>query len=670
MIDRNDMKNLKSEEEIINTKIENNNIFHNACIIGDKKRILEILNNYPHLYKLSNIDGNNCILLLIKSGFYDIAKDIINKNRDILKLLDNSGNTIIQNTINKDFLDYLIDICPLEILNNININGTETPLVYLFLLLKKDREYLKLIKKLISKGINLNIPLEYLPLCNAIDNNDEELFNLLINEKNIDLNLFDNYNRTPLICAIERNNEKFIIKLVEKGANINLIDNYRERLPINVIIKNRNPKLFELFMKFNPDLTIIDNKMNTPLHYLIYSNNKYKWINNNSLLKILNKENLNVKNLKGLTVKDLINSYNKKNNNIKKVNKEKNKEEDKLEKEKKKEIKEMKDMKDMKEEMNEEIKIDKKGNLVLPKTIKINYGLFNADSVHSFIYMYYLINKYKSLFMPFQFSLDIKKENELYEMRLYNEYKSEYGETIMDYLVNIYSKYFYELLPYIIIWRNKEIYYINKDLELYVKKILSNKRIKFIMLKITLLVSSNVSHANILIYDIKNNNVYRFDPYGEFNSNDVDILDNKLEEIFMRVNKGIKYYSPKKYMGDYKYQLMSGDLYYKNRNLGDPGGYCLAWTIFFVELIIKNNKKDIKDIIKDSFREILNYNENLLSFIRNYAFYLNKEKDKIMKKINIDYINIYKNNYKEDKLNKIFGYINNYLYSIYSFWTK
>lgn len=76
-----------------------------------------------------------------------------------------------------------------------------------------------IIKYLIKHGANVNGDKKQIPppLILAIDNNNEELFDLLI-ENNADVNItFDDW--SALHNAAERGSEKFTKILIEKGAN-------------------------------------------------------------------------------------------------------------------------------------------------------------------------------------------------------------------------------------------------------------------------------------------------------------------------------------------------------------------------------------------------------------------------------------------------------------------
>jgi len=84
----------------------------------------------------------------------------------------------------------------------------------------------ELVKYLIEKGANIN-PADiqgYTPLILAVQSNNQAVINLLI-EKGADLNSRDVYGYTPLIWALSSGYPEMARVLMEKGADVNIADN-------------------------------------------------------------------------------------------------------------------------------------------------------------------------------------------------------------------------------------------------------------------------------------------------------------------------------------------------------------------------------------------------------------------------------------------------------------
>ena len=119
------------------------------------------------------------------------------------------------------------------------------------------------------------------------------------------------------------------------------------------------------------------------------------------------------------------------------------------------------------------------------------------------------------------------------------------------------------------------------------------------------------------------------------------------------------------------FQTRSNDVNAFNKTYGDPFGYCLAWCYLYLEIrLIINNKNDINpiDIINNY---IINKfkNDNIvdniyISFIRYYAVGLDRQKNALLKKYNIDPSIVYHNNIDNKKYSIIINKLNNELINI------
>jgi hypothetical protein len=300
-------------------------------------------------------------------------------------------------------------------------------------------------------------------------------------------------------------------------------------------------------------------------------------------------------------------------------------------------------------------------NMISHKTK--NFGLFNANMIHYMLYLKYLLNKYKQLFVPVRDFSEKKKIRDLFFFDLLAYELSDKHKMIIKN-VNLYMHYFYSYLPHNIYWIDEDQKYISPELVDILKT--HNKTVdindqRFVMLKITIVVSENLLHANSLIYDRLNKEAWRFEPYGITNiSNDQKnsaSMDNNLESILTSIYGKIKYYDPDSYLRGLNFQLVDGENYDDSKNLGDPGGYCLAWSLWFIDVVLAHSDKTVKYIMQNFFdrkniNQILSEEEGdkeyiisdnyYLDFIRRYAHKLDNEKNKILISIGIKKYNFYK----------------------------
>ena len=129
----------------------------------------------------------------------------------------------------------------------------------------------------------------------------------------------------------------------------------------------------------------------------------------------------------------------------------------------------------------------------------------------------------------------------------------------------------------------------------------------------------------------------------------------------------LRYIKPSDYNTDIGIQTVSNEYSMQTKKLGDPGGFCLAWVYWYLEMRITNSELDPIEILKKTYNEIINDNvmENkknnsskngddlFINYIRNYSARLDKEKNKILLQSKIDNEDIYKVVFKNNDMKKI-----------------
>lgn len=300
---------------------------------------------------------------------------------------------------------------------------------------------------------------------------------------------------------------------------------------------------------------------------------------------------------------------------------------------------------------------------------EVNYGKFNSDTIHSIIYTLCMLEKYDNLCIPFQYYNNDKFMNDklLNEINLYKTLE----DTIIFDIVDIYTNLFYEIVPYLMLWNGPTKYYYHRNLNFYLKKCFLMDKIRFICIKLTLIPSYIGTHANILIFDKKTKILERFEPYGIIPFLEIEKLDKmigkKIIKYFEEYYGPVTYLAPKDYMQNINFQMISNDADINVKKLGDPAGYCLAWTFWYLELRINNPDIHPKKLVKyafDAIRVIAKENNDkvdgetiFIDFIRNYSSKLDVKKNSFLCNAGIKEKNIYNITIKKNDRKKIMSYI-------------
>ena len=164
------------------------------------------------------------------------------------------------------------------------------------------------------------------------------------------------------------------------------------------------------------------------------------------------------------------------------------------------------------------------------------------------------------------------------------------------------------------------------------------------------------SHANYLIYDVKKNIVERFEPHGSttppgLNYNP-DLLDDLLISRFKLINENITYIKPSQYLPKIGFQLL--DIFETSKKkIGDPGGFCGLWAIWYVDMRLTYSYLDPKTCVYKLIKYIKSQNISVKNMIRNYAVHIIKNRDEILNFANIDINDWLNDNYTDEHLNLI-----------------
>jgi hypothetical protein len=613
IIDLVKIANLKTLDELKKYPLNepyfyDNYLFHYLITTNN----LNTLKLYNFPIQIINEDGYNGFMLASKYNYYNIMDylllkyskyvNVTNKfNENMLHFLDPTldkySNFIIKNKHKLIKLYYSYDVnnvCPLDYLfsegsidnilkinNKINFNYnnyTKTP--YHFNLI--------LNKSLTSKDIIRILQLLY--------KKDKNIFSYIDNEGN------------NILFPIVLNGQFKLLKYINdlnKNHNIIKFDYYT---PINTfhifkiayskgIVSNNYQMadyiLSSIIQKHNFEET--DKYGNNFAHFILSSRIKNKKGNRKIEEKILKKykewDNVNVRNE---TPRILINkigsnykkflTYNNKSYKGKKTSK-----------------------KNSKSPVKKDIDLDEN------KYEYSHSNKFQARFADIAIFFNYIKNKYSNIYIP--------SYDGIYDSKDINE----------DIIFPDRLLYKYNNFPWLLVWNNKNNYFIHPKLNMLINK--NKKKYDLAILLLSMRLPNGGLHATLVIYDFKRNIIERFDPYGN-----TTLLDKDIDVVFkkeLKYGKNVKYCDTSCYFPVAGFQTISNEENMYNQKMGDFGGYCLAWCLWYIEHRLKNLKINPKILVRKTLNKLMIMKLKPDEYIRNYANNINNIRVKYMKNIGI-----------------------------------
>lgn len=131
-------------------------------------------------------------------------------------------------------------------------------------------------------------------------------------------------------------------------------------------------------------------------------------------------------------------------------------------------------------------------------------------------------------------------------------------------------------------------------------------------------MNSSSGHANMLIFNNKYKTIEHFEPHGEKS----DILIKEINMIGNLINyKIVDFVCP-------NIQQLQMD---ENEELkNDPGGFCLAWSLWYTDIRLSQPDKSVQEIINEEFKN-LQKQKSFTTFIRSYSKFILKMQNEIQK---------------------------------------
>lgn len=481
---------------------------------------------------------------------------------------------------------------------------------------------IELINWLFDSGANYLYATWTSPLIRAITNNLDQVVKQLLDYKDIHklVNTFDSNKWLPAHhIFVSKSNISLELKskILDLTSNLNS-QNINGNTPIHMMFSNDNWEDYSNILKTKPIDIYIKNKVDQmPLEYFINTKPSDKSIQ--KLVKLISQSvltNTSKLSYKGVKLSRLSKSKQTKlyNITVKCLG-----------------SKTAKCIKEIKTKTN-----TPESNIKLIMGDRIDYNLFISRDVDSYVYLLYFLEKYKIGILPSS-KLDIKITN------------LEIGK-IINFYTSVASKY-PNLMGLSIFWHDASNYSIPTNLVKSIKK--SSQNIIFIFVTI---INQLVDHANCLIIDKTKRYIIHFEPYGQNEKLAHKELDIKCKELFKPLK--YKYWSPSDYLNTNSFQMLSNESNTLETKMGDIGGFCLAWALWFFELYLRNIKSEPSELVEKSINKIINLKYSVLEYIRFYANKLRKYHIKYLRRIKYPAEKIFNINTTNEEKNYIYQSIN------------
>ena len=210
-----------------------------------------------------------------------------------------------------------------------------------------------------------------------------------------------------------------------------------------------------------------------------------------------------------------------------------------------------------------------------------------------------------------------------------------------------------DLLNFEIVWIDYKLYMIDNFADLFNK--CSKSATRWIIIPIGIEMKTG-SHANYLIYDKNIKEIERFEPHGGttpigFNYNSKQ-LDDILDRYFTSIDQNIKYIRPETYIPKIGFQMMDSQEE-RTYRIGDPGGFCALWSIWYVDQRLEYPHYSRDKLIKLLFSNIHEKGIKYRNLIRNYSRNIIRERDDVLASVGLsinDWLNERYSNQTLDEL--------------------
>ena len=631
------------------------------------------------------------------------AVKLLYKNESDISIIDNKGNNIFMFALEykrTDMFLYLFEnelknkIDTYDYINNKNESILQNAIIYDntivldYFMNKNIMKNIEFIKKLVN-NMEKEYGLTALHQCIILGKND---YAIKLLEYNADINISDYIGNTPIHYAVIEKNFEFIEYIKKNNIDITFSLNCSnmngdtplhlllelDEIDCNVADKERYKYnyLMILLMFIEKTNINIQNNMGITSLYIMISKKLY---NINSIVDILtngethmnifisNKENQTIYDIimmeNTITIKKIIDivinsyynillKYNKidytvmwekycANNDIKNLLLLYRKEHIKKEKNK--------DIIILCKDYIENMIVSKQRSIPLYNDININieYGIFKngcyyiGSAIDILCGLIYLYTKFNNMNIVIEYPLIENAELETY-------YKT----------IGLNYTYKLDFSNIEIIWSFQKLITLTNFDNILINKIKNINEKQFIVIPLGIEVT-NGSHANIIIIDMVNNIIERFEPNGKhfprgFYYNP-DILDIILENKFINLLKKIGfmdfiYMKPSDFLPTIGFQMLETIEDTKCNKIGDPNGFCAIWCVWWAEQRLTYFKIKSNILANQLINKIKLSNHSFKNLIRNYSMNIINIRDEYLNKYDLDINDWITNNYKDSDI--------------------
>ena len=672
------INNVTSEHDL-NIRDEGMNYMIQYVINANEKEVLIKILEFNVLLDWKDIDNKTILYIPIKYNYEEIIDILLQYDKNnigsiLTNLKDGQGNfpihyallfkniklytkliklsNILTLNLQKDSLLHLsvktkdINYVKVTIEHNINVNLLNN---YCETALHIACSYglTDIIDFLLQHGANLNICEKnhgFTPLMTSIINGKIDDVSL-IKLKNPDINITDNQGNTALHIALLEYNELIVKNLCDLSFNYN-ITNIDGNTCLHIILQKISlgekisTDVIDHFLK-NTKLNIQNNNGNTCLHNII----KLKLFLCSHHADILKekKNNLFIKNKKNITPYDyckefpqdvyntimtiVIQSYYYQLKNTKLLWTEDW--ENVCTTNEKKCLLHIKDM-----IINEERSVPIKKSKYIVDVNELEDASYTTFTGINFDIITGYINLAKNNVLHTSITTDFIKNNSLLEYyKQLGIIKDLDNECLNFQIYWIFQKIFYPL---------NIIFSINNFLK-------SDKNIMTIPLAIDI---ETGSHANVIIIDKHFKTIERFEPNGKKEPNNFNynkkLLDTIIKKFLLQHLLNFTYLTPEETQLEIGFQSRE-ICEQRNKKIGDPCGFCVAWCIWYCEQRIKYfNIHPIK-LANKLMINIRSKNISFKKLIRNYSVSILDVRNEILNQLSLDINDVRNDNLSEEQ---------------------
>ena len=224
-------------------------------------------------------------------------------------------------------------------------------------------------------------------------------------------------------------------------------------------------------------------------------------------------------------------------------------------------------------------------------------------------------------------------------VQLILEYPLTHNKEIESYYMKIGLNYVFkmEFSNIEIVWSFMKLIYITNFDFIIVNKINNIHNSRYVVIPLGIEVATG-SHANIIIIDVTEKIIERFEPNGRnpprgFFYNP-DMLDHLLENKFNNILPDYTYIKPSTYLPTIGFQILESIENDRCKNIGDPNGFCAVWCIWWAEMKV-TNMIDSKILAEKLINKIKLSNMSFKKLIRNYSHKIVTIRDDFLKRYNL-----------------------------------